>query len=232
MASSFQENIYDYSDEAIARRTLGSLSEDPEIGDEIFKDSPTALLTLERLYQDPQLRPIMLDTLWLNTRERALFLFNRLCCVINGKRIGDLLEELERLTRADDFISTGGTPMPEIEDCLRRLLEAMGTELTITPPGEAEKSGAAEEAWEYHEVIADMRASRLAGTGKGGETLSPLEDGIRRLKVILIAANHLNTTKTEGAPVHISGDLGRAEVLAIREYTDRLADRNASAPSA
>jgi hypothetical protein len=197
VASLLQRNIFDYSDGAIALRTLASLNE------------------------DPQLRPAVLDALWLNTKERALFLLHRVCCVLNESRIDTLLEELEELMGADGFISTSRTPNQEIGKSVARLLAALGFECLPISPAEAQDPNAAQEPWDSHDVVEDMRASRLAGSGKGGQKLTPLEDAIRRVKVILAAANHLTPARNGGEPVSINGEFGRAELLAVRDYVSR-----------
>lgn len=223
VVSAFEDNIFDYRDEAIALRTLASLHGDvrirPLVGEQFLDsvDEKTALAALAGLQQDARLHSIVLDALWINTRERALFLFNRVCCVLNAHRVETLLADVERLASpAEGFLSTSRIPSPELNERLGHLLTALGFEMV---PESAHRAGpGADERWEYHQVVADMRSSRFAGTGKGGEKLAPLEDAIRRLKVILIAANHLTPEKNGGAPVHISGDFGPAEVLALREY--------------
>lgn len=190
-----------------------------------YSDGGIALRTLARMYADAGARDVALDMMWRETRDRALFLFHRVVCRIDAATVERRLVALEAAFAggAGDR-AIGDTRDDMIETMVAALLAALGFEPKIgrvwthRPAGGS--AAASPALLPYETVVADMRASRFAGTGRGGVVLSPLEDAIRRLTAILTAGGFLTPAVNGGAAVAIGTSFGLAQLRATRAYVD------------
>jgi hypothetical protein len=191
-----------------------------------YGDAAIALKTLARLQSGPA-RASALDALWQETKERALFLYPRVCCVCNAPAVRTALAELRRsIEGTPGFVSTADTPEPSVADDLGRLLSWLGIE-RIDPPRKVEALrdmhkglGHTDSIWDVHVIRADMRRSRLAGTGRGGRELTSLEDAIRRFTALLAAADLLAPAARDDRVYHARFWFGRDELDAAARYVD------------
>ena len=191
-----------------------------------YSDPAIAFRALKSLVQNPYSRALALDALWLETRERALFVYPRVVAAMNAELALDRLDALEQaVKKAPGFISTEATPDLDVEAALLNLLEAIGIDRaqqeaeSLTEPKKATHD--ASDAWEGHVIRSDFMQSRFAGTGVGGGVLTPLEDGIRRLTTVLIGTNHLSRETNEGRLPFPGKVFGLPELNAIRIYVDQ-----------
>ncbi|XVJ63880.1 MAG: hypothetical protein HEQ22_15465 [Sphingopyxis sp.] len=195
-----------------------------------YSDAAIALRVLARLQQADDTRQIALDALWLETRERALYLYFGVCCRLNADRVRSALAALDAAVAGEPgFRSTAETPVPAIEEALGALLALLGLEpapaagpaTDLPAAGEVQSNAASDKPiFAPHVISDDMRTSRFAGTGRGGAFLSPLEDAIRRFTAMLDGGSFLNDGCNDGEPVFVSKSFGHPELIATHAYVD------------
>ena len=186
-----------------------------------YSDPAIAFRALARLARSDETRALALDLIWQETRERALQLYPRVVTALDPDAACDALAALEdAVAQVDGFGSTQLTPDVEVTLALRNLLAAIGIDLASGSPDGDRVSATAQQGsiWDYHVISADLRQSRLAGTGAGGRELSPLDDAVRRLTTMLIGAGFLERSVDEAKPPMPGCDFGTAQLRAVRRF--------------
>jgi len=202
-----------------------------------YSDAAIALRTFARLQESDHSRELALDALWQETRERALFLYLSVCCRLNAGRVRNSLAALDAaIAREPDFRSTAETPLPAIEEALSEFLALLGLDQVSAVKSVAgssaegvvqPKAALEKQVYEWHVIAGDMRRSRFAGTGRGGDFLSPFEDAIRRFTAMLDGGGFLNDSCNEGQPIFVSKSFGHPELIATHAYVDYCLEQQA-----
>jgi hypothetical protein len=186
-----------------------------------YSDPAIAFRALARLAQSGETRAMALDLIWQETRERALQLYPRVVTALDPDTACAALAALEdAVALVDGFVSTQLTPDVQVMLALKNLLAAIGIELARILPNVDQVTAISrqESIWDYHVISADLRQSRLAGTGAGGRELSPLDDAIRRLTTMLIGAGFLEQSADDAKRPVPGCDFGMAQLRATRRF--------------
>ncbi|MDZ4308840.1 hypothetical protein [Allopontixanthobacter sp.] len=188
-----------------------------------YSETAIAYRTLARMAQSEEGRASVLDTLWFETRERALLLYPRVAASLDPARTQGAFEALKEATeRKPGWISTAQTPDNEIASALVKLLAALGIDLderrgSQPASGQGQDAALHESEWAAHIIYADMRQSRFAGTGIGGTALGSVGDAIRRLTMCLISNGFLNHEANGGELPNPGADFGRPQLIATQK---------------
>lgn len=172
-------------------------------------------------------RSQMLDAIWEETRENALLLYPRVAASLNPDHAQTMLAQLtDEVDKYAEWASLEETPDPAISDALVRFLDAIGIELVQEDGAAAHRAIASKpaqgEEWAAHIIYADMRNSRIAGTGTGGAALSPIQDAMRRLSMTLVATGALDHAANGGELPQVSGCFGRPQLRAIAKFLETI----------
>ena len=191
-----------------------------------YSDTAIGHRTLARMAQSEEARASVLDSLWLETRERALLLYPRVAASLDPARSHAAFAALEEATESvPGWVSTEQTPDDEVASALVKLLAAIGIDLSArrdsqATSGKDHDATVHESEWAAHIIYADMRQSRLAGTGIGGVVLGSVGDAIRRLTMCLISNGFLDHESNAGKLPNPGADFGRPQLIATRKLVD------------